>query len=105
MLLLVVAVDLKTLAQFQGSEMSPALFQDFMVFVPGVAQGDENAGSVQDFILFFCKSGELGGRLSPRFPCATSVVRNFSSDFLRVVTGRAALRVLLNIHHGALPQK
>ena len=40
--------------------MSPELFQDFMVFLPGVTQGNEDAGSVQDFILlfFWCKSGE-----------------------------------------------
>ena len=29
-----------TLAQFQGSEMSPGLFQDFMVSVPDVIQGN-----------------------------------------------------------------
>ena len=96
---------MRTLAQFQGSEMSPGLFQGFIVFVPGVTQGNENAESVQNFILFLCKSGELGGRESPRFPCVTSVVGSFSSDFLRAVTGRAALRVLSNIHHGALPRK
>ena len=66
--------DLRTLAQFQGSEMSPALFEGFMVFVPGVAQGNKYAGSAQDFILLFlCKSGELGGRGSPEFHCVTSV--------------------------------
>ena len=55
--------DLRILAQFQGSEMSPGLFQDFMVFVPGVTQGNEDAGSTQDFILLFrCKAGELGSR-------------------------------------------
>ena len=43
--------------------MSPGLFQEFMVFVPGVTQGNEDAGSAQDFILLFrCKSGELGNR-------------------------------------------
>ena len=36
---------------FKESEMSPGLFQDFMVFVPGVAQGNKDAGSVEDFIL------------------------------------------------------
>ena len=45
--------------------MSPGLFQDFMVFVPGVTQGNEDAGSTQDFILLFrCKAGELGSRKS-----------------------------------------
>ena len=43
--------------------MSPGLFQEFMVFVPGVTQGNEDAGSTQDSILLFrCKSGELGSR-------------------------------------------
>ena len=57
-----------------------------MVFVPGVIQANEDAGSVQVFILlFWCKSGELGSSGSPRFPCTTSVVGSFSSDFLRVV--------------------
>ena len=82
--------------------MSPRLFQDFMVFFPGVTQGTENAGSVQDFILLFlCKSGELGGRVSPIFPCVISVV----GSFLRAVIGRIALRVLSNIHDGTLPRK
>ena len=89
--------------------MSPGLFEDFMVFVPGVIQGNEDAGSAQDFILLFrCKSRELGSRESPRFPCTMSVVRSFSSDFLRVgnkLLGRAALRVLSNIHGGALPRR
>ena len=51
--------------------MCPGLFQDFMVFIPDVNQGNEDTASVQDFILLFlwCKSGELGGRGSPRFPC------------------------------------
>ena len=40
------------MVQFQRSEMSPGLFQDF-VFIPGVTQGNEGVGSVQDFIVFF----------------------------------------------------
>ena len=36
---------------FKGSEMSPGLFQYFMVFVPGVTQGNKDVGSVQYFIL------------------------------------------------------
>ena len=36
---------------FKESEMSPGLLQDFMVFVLGVARGNKDAGSVQDFIL------------------------------------------------------
>ena len=41
--------------------------------------------SVQDFIFWFCvwcKSGELGGRGIPRFPCLTTVMESFYSDFL-----------------------
>ena len=68
--------------------MSPGLFQEFMVFVAGVTQGNEDAGSAQDFILlFWCKSGELRSRGSPRCPGTTSVVGSFSSDFLRAVIG------------------
>ena len=66
--------------------MSPGLFQDFMVFVPGVTQGNEDAWSAQYLnLLFWCKSGELGSRGSPRFPCTTLVVGSFSSDSLRAV--------------------
>ena len=66
--------------------MSPGLFKDFIFFVPGVTRGNEDAGSVQDFILlFWCKSGELESRGSLRFPCTMSVVGSFSSDFLRAV--------------------
>ena len=50
--------DLRTLALFQGSEISPGLFQEFMVFVFGVTKGNKGAGLAQDFILLFCyKSG------------------------------------------------
>ena len=63
------------LVQFQRNELSSEMFQDFMVFVPGVTQGNEEAGSFQDFILFFwCESGELEGRGNPRFSCVTPVV-------------------------------
>ena len=41
---------------FQGSEMSPGLFQEFMVFVSGVTQGNEDTSLPQNFILlFYCK--------------------------------------------------
>ena len=33
-----------------------------------------------------CKSRELGGRGSPRFPCVTPVVQSFSSDLPRAIT-------------------
>ena len=71
--------DLRTLALFQGSEMSPGLFQDFMGFVPGVTQGQPN--TIFSFLMLvkemrtqgqskiisccyfcWCKSGELGDR-------------------------------------------
>ena len=43
-------------------------------------------GSERDFILlFWCKSGELGSKGSPRFLCVTLVVGSFSLDFLRAV--------------------
>ena len=59
--------------------MSPGLFQDFMVFVPGVTQRNEDAGSAQDFILlcFWCKSVELGSRGSLRLLCVAPVVESF----------------------------
>ena len=55
------AVGFENTAQFQGSEMSPRLFQYFMVFVSGVTQGD------------------LGVRGSQRCSCITPVVESFSS--------------------------
>ena len=83
MLLWVMAVEFENKAQFQGSEMSPWFFQDFIVFVPSVTPGNEDAGSAQDFIsLFWLKSGALESRGSPRYPCTTSVVGSVSSDFL-----------------------
>ena len=103
MLLWVVAVGFENTATVSGREMSPGLLQDFMVFVPGVTQGNENAGSVQDFILLLLF--KLVGRGSPRFPCVTSVVGSLSSEFLRAVIGRTTLRVLSNIHDGVLPRK
>ena len=45
-------------------------------------------GSAQDFIFWFCvwcKSRELGGRVSPRFPCVTSVMESFSSVLLQAI--------------------
>ena len=70
----------------RGSEISPGLFQDFMVLVPHITQRNEGAGSARDFILlFWCKSGELGSKGSPRFLCVTLVVVSFSPDFLRAV--------------------
>ena len=49
---------------------------------------NEEAGSVQDFIFWFCvwrKSRELGGRVSPTFFCVTPMMESFSSDLLRVI--------------------
>ena len=47
---------------------------------------NEDAESVQDFIFWFCvwfKSRELGGRVSPRFPCVNPVMGSFTLDLLR----------------------
>ena len=44
-------------------------------------------GSVPDFILRFCvwcKSRELRGRVSPRFPFVTPVMESFTSDILQI---------------------
>ena len=49
------AVGFKTtLTQTEGSEMFLVLFQNFMVFVPGVVtQRNEDERSVQHFVLLF----------------------------------------------------
>ena len=66
--------------------MSPGFCQDFMAFFSGITQGNWDAGSIQDFILlFWCESGELGDRGSPRYPYVTPVVESFSSDFLQAL--------------------
>ena len=58
----------------------------FRIFFPVATHGNEDAGSVQYFILlFWCKSKESGGRVSPRCPCVTPVVESFSSDLLRAI--------------------
>ena len=51
-------------------------------------KSNEYVGSVQDFIFWFCvwcKSRELGGRVSSRFLCVTPVMESFSSNFLRAI--------------------
>ena len=55
MLLWLMAVGFKTtLTQTEGSEMYLVLFQNFMVFVPGVVtQRNEDERSVQHFVLLF----------------------------------------------------
>ena len=48
----------------------------------------EDTGSVQDCIFCFClwcKSGKLGGRMSPRFPCVTPIRESFISNLLRAI--------------------
>ena len=42
---------MRTLGKFQGSEMSPGLFQNITVFIPGVTERNEDAGLPQDFIV------------------------------------------------------
>ena len=67
-----------------------------MIFVPDVTQGNEDARSVRDFILlcFWSKSGELGGRGSPRFSCLAPVIESFSSHPLRaIITNWAELHL------------
>ena len=45
------------------------------IFIPGVTQRKEDVGSVQGFIMsFWCESRELGGKVSPRFPCVILVM-------------------------------
>ena len=89
--------------------MSPGLFQDFLVFVPCVTQGNEDTGSVQDFnLLFWCDPRELECRGSPRFPCVTPVVESFSSRLSsssNKLLGSIALTVWSNIYDGAPPRK
>ena len=49
---------------------------------------NEDVGSVQDFIFWFCfwfKSRELEGRMSLRFLCVTPVMESFSSDLLQAI--------------------
>ena len=60
-----------------------------MVFVSGVTQGNEDTRSVQYIILlfFWWKPGELGGRVSPRFPCVNPVVESFSSGLRQTIIG------------------
>ena len=63
------------------------------------AQGQSKISSCCFF--FWCKSRELGGRGSPKFPCVTSII-NYSYNKL---LGRVAFRILSNIHDGALLRK
>ena len=63
-------------------------------------QGNEDVGSIQDFILLFfvwCESRELGNKGSSRIACITPVVETLSD--------RAALIILPNISDGAPLQK
>ena len=55
---------MRTLAQFQGSEMRQRL--NLLVCV-------------------WCKSRESGGRVSPRLPCVTPVMVIFFSDLLETI--------------------
>ena len=60
-----------------------ACFQPYPPITTGwvLLQGNENVGSVQDFV--WCKSRELGDRRSPRVP--TPMVESFSADFLPAI--------------------
>ena len=51
--------------------------QIFSCFVLGVIEGNEGTGWVQGLILLLFML--IKGRVSPRFPCLTSVMETFSS--------------------------
>ena len=70
-----------------------------MVFIPGVTQGSEEAGSVQDFILFLYKSGKLGRRRYLRFPFVPSggKFRVRPSSRYNKKLGSVAFRILSNM--------
>ena len=61
--------DLSTLAQFQGSEIK--------------TQGQSK---ISFFGFVWCKLRELGGRVSPRFPCVIPVMESFPSDLLPAIS-------------------
>ena len=51
------------------------------IFISSVTKGNENAWSLQDFILpFWCDSRRLGGSLRPRFPFVIPVLERFPSE-------------------------
>ena len=61
------------------------------IFITSVTRGNEDAGSVQNFILsFWCESRKLGGRVSPRFPCVIPVVKRSSLELLRAIISYCA---------------
>ena len=73
MLLWVVAVGFEKHRHRFRQVKCQQLFQDFMVFMLVLIQGNKDSESVEDFVsLFWCKSGELGGGGSPRFSCITA---------------------------------
>ena len=84
---------------------SKTLWFSFVVLLKEMRTRGES--KISSYWFFWCKSGELGGRGSPRFPCVATVVKNFSSDLQSYnnVFGRVAFRLLSNIHDGALSQK
>ena len=73
MLLWVVAVGFEKHRHRFRQVKCQQLFQDFMVFMLVLIQGNKDSKSVKDFVsLFWCKSAELGGGGSPRFSCITT---------------------------------
>ena len=73
------------MAQIQESEMSPGLFSAswFSLLVLLKESGD-SPGFYP--VVFWCKPGVLGGRVSPRFPFVTPVVQSLSSDLLQAIS-------------------
>ena len=54
----------------------------------GASRYPEDAGSVQNFIFWFCgwcKSRKLGGRMSSRLPWVTPKLESFSFDLLQAI--------------------
>ena len=65
---------------------------------------NEGMSSVQDFIFWFCvwcKSRELRGRVSPRFPNHWKLLLRPSASYNELLD-KIASRILSNIHDGSL---
>ena len=74
----------------------------FYIFVLCVTQWKDGAEWVQYFIFCFCvwcKSRQLGGRVSPRFPCVTPAVESFSSNLLWAIISFWAESLYNSVKH------
>ena len=80
------------------------------IFIPRVTQGNEDVGSVEDFILsFLCESRELGGRQGESNiplcnPSGGKILLRAPTSYNKVLD-RVAFRILSNIHDGAPMRK